>query len=82
MKTRAKVITWIITVLYLAVLAVFAGMVLWGIGSDPNAPGFVRFLILAIVLGVQVPLMIAMVKTARGRNREIEMEDEDDLSQY
>ncbi len=82
MKRKKKIITWVITALFLIVTGWYGVMILWGLGQDGDVPGILRWGMLGIVFLILVPVMFMMVVTALKRKKEIDEGEEDDLGKY
>ena len=82
MKRKKKIITWVITALFLIITGWYGVMILWGLGQDSDVPGVIRWGMLGIVFLILVPVMFMMVVTASKRKKEIDEGEEDDLGKY
>ena len=82
MKKRNIILTWIITVLFLLLTGWYGAVLYWSVRSEEDIPFLVKGGVVGIIFLILLPVMIMMVVTAVQRKKEIEREDEDDLSQY
>ncbi len=82
MKAKKTVVIWVITVLFLLLAGWYGTVIIWGINSDGDVPGLVRWGFTAAVFLILVTVMILMIITTLRRKREIDEEDEDDLGKY
>jgi uncharacterized membrane protein YhdT len=82
MKKRKHFLTWFITILFLFLMIWTLMASLWGAGQDYTSPAWLKAGFMGLTVLIIVPIMIMMIVTAVHRKREIDEEDEDDLSQY
>ena len=82
MKKRKKMLTWLITLLFLVITGWYALVIIWSVRQDGSIPVLIKGGLAGIIVLILLPIMIMMVVTALRRRKEIDEEDEDDLSQY
>ncbi len=81
-KRKKHFLTWLITALFVLVLLWTLMASLWGVGQDHTSPVWMKAGFMGLTVLIIVPVMIMMIITAVHRKREIDEEDEDDLSKY
>jgi hypothetical protein len=82
MKIGKTAVIWIITVLFVLLVAWYGAVILWGVNAEGNVPGIVRWGVSAAVSVIAGTLIVLMIITTLRRKREIDEEDEDDLGKY
>lgn len=82
MKRRKHVLTWGITLFILVLLIWTLLASVWGVGQDYTIPAWMKAGFMGLTVLIILPIMVMMIVTAVHRKREIDEEDEDDLSQY
>ncbi|MBF9017197.1 MULTISPECIES: hypothetical protein [unclassified Oceanispirochaeta] len=82
MKKRKHFLTWLITIMFLLLMIWTLMASIWGVGQDYTIPAWLKAGFMGLTVLIIVPIMIMMIVTAVHRKREIDEEDEDDLSQY
>ena len=82
MKIRKYIQTFIITLFVLLILSWSLAASIWGCRWEQEVPVWVKAGYLGMTVLIIIPIMIMMIVTAVRRNKEIDEEDEDDLSQY
>ncbi|MDC7233608.1 MAG: hypothetical protein PQJ58_10270 [Spirochaetales bacterium] len=82
MKRKKHFLTWLITILFLLLMIWTLMASVWGMGQDHTAPAWLKAGFMGLTVLIIVPIMIMMIVTAVHRKKEIDEEDEDDLSQY
>jgi len=82
MKIRNYIITGVITFLFLLFLGWVLFVSVWGMQQEQNVPVWLKAGYIGMTLLIIIPVIVMMIVTAIHRKREIDEEDEDDLSQY
>ena len=81
-KNKQKAIVLFITIIFLIVIIGYVGTIIWGVSTDNSTPDLIKIWILGIVILILCPIIVMMIVIAVKRQKEIDEEDEDDLSQY